>query len=207
MADRAFERATEIQEALTRRGEHRSAGAVDLLIAATAELHQLIMLSEDRGFETVAAVTGAPESPRHENRDFGTTLPTIVRTTIRLQSLLPDPTHRPRARPTPRGHHRTPAGQAHTHPRTKPSRARGQGRDRLGQVLLEALLLSLFGGLMGALAGLIGGRFTIIGIMPWSRRTRCGPAFGVAVAVGPVLRPLPRHRAASLRSIDALRYE
>jgi hypothetical protein len=60
MSDRAFERAAEIQTALTRRGEHRSAGAVDLLIAATAERHQLIVLSEDRDFESVAAVTGQP---------------------------------------------------------------------------------------------------------------------------------------------------
>lgn len=60
MSDRAYERAAEIQEALTRRGEHRSAGAVDLLIAATAERNQLIVLSEDRDFETVAAVTGQP---------------------------------------------------------------------------------------------------------------------------------------------------
>ncbi|MBK7624878.1 MAG: PIN domain nuclease [Kineosporiaceae bacterium] len=60
MADRAYERAAQIQEVLTRRGEHRSAGAVDLLIAATAERHQLIVLSEDRDFETVAAVTGQP---------------------------------------------------------------------------------------------------------------------------------------------------
>ena len=60
MADRAFERAAEVQEALTRRGEHRSAGAIDLLIAATAERHQLIVLSEDRDFEMVATVTGQP---------------------------------------------------------------------------------------------------------------------------------------------------
>jgi predicted nucleic acid-binding protein len=60
MADRAFERAAQVQEALTRRGQHRSAGAVDLLIAATAERHQLIVLTEDRDFETVAAVTGQP---------------------------------------------------------------------------------------------------------------------------------------------------
>lgn len=60
MADRAYERAAQIQEVLTGRGEHRSAGAVDLLIAATAERHQLIVLSEDRDFETVAAVTGQP---------------------------------------------------------------------------------------------------------------------------------------------------
>ena len=58
MADRAFERAAEVQEAMTRHGEHRSAGAIDLLIAATAERHQLIVLSEDRDYETVAAVTG-----------------------------------------------------------------------------------------------------------------------------------------------------
>jgi predicted nucleic acid-binding protein len=60
MADRGFERASQIQEALTRRGEHRSAGAVDLLIAATAEHHRLIVLSEDRDFDTVATVTGQP---------------------------------------------------------------------------------------------------------------------------------------------------
>ena len=60
MADRAYERAAQIQEALTRRGEYRSAGAIDLLIAATAERHQLIVLSQDRDFETVAAVTGQP---------------------------------------------------------------------------------------------------------------------------------------------------
>ncbi|MDQ1289076.1 MAG: hypothetical protein QG622_2642 [Actinomycetota bacterium] len=60
MADRAFERAQEVQETLTRRGEHRSAGAVDLLIAATAERHQLIVLTQDRDFETVASVTGQP---------------------------------------------------------------------------------------------------------------------------------------------------
>ena len=60
MADRAYERAAQIQEALTRRGEHRSAGAIYLLIAATAERHQLIVLSQDRDFETVAAVTGQP---------------------------------------------------------------------------------------------------------------------------------------------------
>jgi predicted nucleic acid-binding protein len=60
MADRGYERAAEVQEALTRSGEHRSAGVVDLLIAATAEQHRLIVLSEDRDYETVSAVTGQP---------------------------------------------------------------------------------------------------------------------------------------------------
>lgn len=60
MADRAYERAAQIQEALTGRGEHRSAGAVDLLIGATAQRHEPTVLSEDRDVETVAAVTGQP---------------------------------------------------------------------------------------------------------------------------------------------------
>lgn len=58
--DRMFRRATEVQRALTRRGEHRSAGAADLVIAATAELHDLTLLHCDRDFECVAAVTGQP---------------------------------------------------------------------------------------------------------------------------------------------------
>jgi predicted nucleic acid-binding protein len=45
---------------LTRRGERRSAGTVDLLVAGTAERHQLIVLSEDRELKTSAAVTGQP---------------------------------------------------------------------------------------------------------------------------------------------------
>lgn len=60
MADRAFERADEIQQQLTENGHHRSAGPVDLLIAATAERERLTMLCDDRDFETVALVTGQP---------------------------------------------------------------------------------------------------------------------------------------------------
>src|SRR5262245_14662172 len=37
--DRVFNRAAEVQEAMTARGTHRSAGVVDLLLAATAELN------------------------------------------------------------------------------------------------------------------------------------------------------------------------
>jgi predicted nucleic acid-binding protein len=60
MNDRAYERAEEVQQLLTERGTHRSAGPVDLLIAATAERSGLIVLCDDRDFETVAAVTGQP---------------------------------------------------------------------------------------------------------------------------------------------------
>lgn len=56
--DRAYERAWEVQEELTRRGQHRGAGPVDLLVAATAELHGLTLLHRDHDFDCIAAVTG-----------------------------------------------------------------------------------------------------------------------------------------------------
>jgi len=60
MGDRCFDRAAEIQQLLTETGEHRSAGPVDLLVAATAERERLIVLCDDRDFRTVAAVTRQP---------------------------------------------------------------------------------------------------------------------------------------------------
>ncbi|MDX3228439.1 hypothetical protein PV419_22850 [Streptomyces sp. ME19-01-6] len=42
----------------TKRGEHRSAGAVDLVVAATAELQGLTLLHRDRDFACIATVTG-----------------------------------------------------------------------------------------------------------------------------------------------------
>nr|WP_223185048.1 PIN domain nuclease [Streptomyces sp. CBMA152] len=56
--DRAYSRAWQVQEALTKRGQHRSAGAVDLLVAATAELQGLTLLHSDRDFDCIAAITG-----------------------------------------------------------------------------------------------------------------------------------------------------
>jgi predicted nucleic acid-binding protein len=58
--DRAFARAWDVQGELTGRGQHRSAGPVDLVVAATAELHGLTLLHHDRDFEVVAGVTGQP---------------------------------------------------------------------------------------------------------------------------------------------------
>jgi predicted nucleic acid-binding protein len=57
MPDQAYERAEAIQLILTTAGKHRSAGPVDLLIAATAERHRLTLLSDDHDFEVVASVT------------------------------------------------------------------------------------------------------------------------------------------------------
>ncbi len=58
MADEAYERAAEVQQLLTEAGAHRSAGPVDLLIAATAERGRLTVLCDDRDYQTVATVTG-----------------------------------------------------------------------------------------------------------------------------------------------------
>ncbi|GGM12531.1 PIN domain nuclease [Dactylosporangium sucinum] len=58
--DRTFGRATEIQAAMTARGTHRSAGAVDLLLAATAELSSLTLVHYDHDFDEIVKVTGQP---------------------------------------------------------------------------------------------------------------------------------------------------
>jgi predicted nucleic acid-binding protein len=57
MAERACDRANAVQQLLTEVGKHRSAGPVDLLIAATAEQARLTVLCDDRDFEVVASVT------------------------------------------------------------------------------------------------------------------------------------------------------
>ncbi|MCJ1677236.1 PIN domain nuclease [Streptomyces sp. APSN-46.1] len=56
--DGVYTRARAVQRLLTDRGEHRSAGPVDLLLAATAELSGLTLLHYDADFETIARVTG-----------------------------------------------------------------------------------------------------------------------------------------------------
>jgi predicted nucleic acid-binding protein len=60
MHDRAFTRAWEVQGELTGKSQHRSAGPVDLLVAATAELQGLTLLHHDRDFDVIAGVTGQP---------------------------------------------------------------------------------------------------------------------------------------------------
>jgi predicted nucleic acid-binding protein len=55
-----FERAQQVQQLLTAHGQHRSAGALDLLIAATAEHERLSVLCDDRDYLAIAAVTGQP---------------------------------------------------------------------------------------------------------------------------------------------------
>jgi putative ABC transport system permease protein len=77
----------------------------------------------------------------------------------------------------------------------------------LVQFLIESVLLSLIGGLVGVAVGLIGSRFRIVGVQPVVVPYSIFLAFGVALAVGVFFGFYPANRAASLRPIDALRYE
>ena len=77
----------------------------------------------------------------------------------------------------------------------------------LSQFLLEAILLSLIGAIAGVAVGLIVSRFKISGVHPVIAPYSIFLSFGIAIAVGVFFGFYPANRAASLRPIDALRYE
>jgi putative ABC transport system permease protein len=82
-----------------------------------------------------------------------------------------------------------------------------QKGDILGQFLTEAVLLSIIGGATGVAVGIVGSHFKIVGVQPVLAWSSVALAFGVGVGVGLFFGIYPANRAASLRPIDALRYE
>jgi putative ABC transport system permease protein len=77
----------------------------------------------------------------------------------------------------------------------------------LSQFLIEAVVISMLGGVLGVVAGLVVVRFKIDGVQPVLATYSIPLAFGVALLVGVFAGLYPAYRAASLRPIDALRYE
>jgi len=60
MPDDIWSLASDIQEALTEGGLHRSASIADLIIAATARARELTVLHYDSDFDTIAGITDQP---------------------------------------------------------------------------------------------------------------------------------------------------
>ena len=60
MNDEVWERAFEVQYALSEAGQLRAVKFPDLLIAATAERHGLVVIHYDHDYDTIATVTNQP---------------------------------------------------------------------------------------------------------------------------------------------------
>jgi putative ABC transport system permease protein len=79
--------------------------------------------------------------------------------------------------------------------------------DILAQFLIEAVLVSLFGGAAGVVVGVVGSQFKIAGVNPVIAPYSIFLAFGAAVGAGLFFGTYPASRAASMRPVEALRFE
>jgi len=79
--------------------------------------------------------------------------------------------------------------------------------DILFQFLVEAVLVSFLGGVAGVIAGVVGSQFKIAGVQPSIAPYSIALAFGAAVLIGLFFGTYPAGRAASMRPIEALRFE
>ena len=79
--------------------------------------------------------------------------------------------------------------------------------DILKQFLVEAVLVSIFGGIAGVGLGLITSKFKVAGVQPVIAPYSVFLAFGAAVAIGLFFGTYPASRAATMRPIEALRFE
>ena len=79
--------------------------------------------------------------------------------------------------------------------------------DILIQFLVEAVLVSFMGGVAGVIAGVVGSQFKIAGVQPSIAPYSIALAFGAAVLIGLFFGTYPAGRAASMRPIEALRFE
>jgi putative ABC transport system permease protein len=79
--------------------------------------------------------------------------------------------------------------------------------DILTQFLTEAVLVSLIGGITGVVVGVLGSQFEIAGVHPEVATYSIFLAFGAAALSGLFFGTYPAARAASLRPIEALRFE
>lgn len=77
----------------------------------------------------------------------------------------------------------------------------------LGQFLIEATVLSLFGGLLGVAVAYGLSAFTILGVKPVILPSSVLLAVGVSVAIGVFFGGYPANRAAAMRPVDALRHD
>ncbi len=87
-------------------------------------------------------------------------------------------------------------------------KAIGAGKgDIIAQFLLEAVMLSMLGGLLGVLLGSLTGLVKVGTFQPVITGSSVVLAFSFSLAIGLIFGLYPANRAASLRPIDALRYE